>query len=96
MILFILLAYSFVVLLRTDGPFDLIQKTRKRLFDIEFLNLGHFFYKLLECPYCIGFWCSLLAAIICFPVSAFTICWAFIGAVVVFLIENLLSVIQVV
>lgn len=96
MILFLLLAYSFVILARTDGPFDSIRKFRNFLFGIEFFSLGHFFYKLLECPYCIGFWASLLAAVIVFPLNWFTLWWAFIGAVVVYIVELLIAAIQTV
>lgn len=96
MILFLLLAYSFVILLRTDGPFNIILKLRNRLFALEQFGLGHFFYKLLDCPYCIGFWCSLVSALIIFPVGWFTIVWAFIGAVCVYIAEHILLAIQAV
>ena len=94
MILFFLLAYSFVILLRTDGPFDLIQKFRTKLFAISKCNFGHFFFKLLECPYCIGFWSSILSAIILFPISHMTVVLGFVGAVCIYIVESIMLSIQ--
>jgi hypothetical protein len=47
----------FFALKEADGPFDLMLKLRLQLFRVPYL--GVFFYKLFECPFCLGCWAGL-------------------------------------
>lgn len=64
--IFILLAsYSLSFLIKeTDGPFDIISKLRNYLMRNKYI--GVFFYKLLSCYYCCGFWSGLIIYLIYF------------------------------
>lgn len=92
-IYFFLLSYSLVILSRLDGPFDIIHKTKLKLFETKY---GGFFYKLFECPYCLGFWTSIISYLVFFPISLYIVPFALISAFLIYVGENLLSAIQVV
>lgn len=91
-LLFILFSYSLVILSRIDGPFDIVRKTRMALINLP--GVGAFFYKLLECPYCLGFWTGMFSYLVFYQLSWYFIPFAFVSSVTIYLIENLLTAIQ--
>lgn len=59
MIYHLLATYALVFLItQTEGPFGIISFIRNILMRNSIV--GVFFYKLFECPFCLGFWCSIL------------------------------------
>ena len=88
LIVFLLLSYSFVVLTKLDGPFNLILRFREKLYQ---LPCGGFFFKLLQCSYCTGFWAGMLSYLICFNVSLWIFPLALVAAVFSYVVEILLS-----
>lgn len=85
---FLLFSYALVILARIDGPFDVVRKTRMVLIN-HTGSMGPFFYKLLECPYCLGFWTGLISYVVFFPLTWMILPFALISSVSIYLVENL-------
>lgn len=75
----------------SDGPFDLIIKARRWLINNTYV--GSFFFKLLECPVCSGFWCGLAIYLIAIqPIKlSESLLWALTGSAVCLILDGLTS-----
>ena len=64
-----------------DGPFGLISKFRNLLMRNRYI--GTFFYNLLECYFCLGFWCGIIIYLLSQDnyYWNFAILWGLSGAV---------------
>ena len=93
MIVFYLLAmFALGMLVRNiPGPFEVFDKARIALLQNEFV--GAFFYKLLSCPICVGWWCGIAVYLLQF--NSFSIreliMWGLVGSAVVFVGDELLD-----
>lgn len=75
----------------SDGPFDIMNKTRNYLMRNNFVGL--FFYKLLSCYFCTGChagWVVYLLQMSRFKLSEM-ILWSFAGGVVCILLDSIIS-----
>jgi hypothetical protein len=47
---------------QTDGPYGVIAWARNQLMQNKYV--GVFFYQLLQCPLCTGFWCGIAISLL--------------------------------
>ena len=77
------------LLVYDDGPFDLIFKIRGKMGVYDLSQNGEpetSLGKLFACPYCVGFWLSILAALsISGSIKSFIILWLAIAGAQTFL-----------
>jgi hypothetical protein len=88
----ILAIYTLSIVFRQlDGPFDLFQKARLWLLRLEYV--GPFVYKLLECPYCIGFHCGWMVYLLSCPSFSlgWFFLWGFAGSSIVAILDRILE-----
>jgi hypothetical protein len=75
----------------TNGPWDLISKWRNLMMRIPFIGVQ--FYKLLECPYCLGFWAGLIIYLLSnqsYKLS-WAGCWGLAGGTICLLMDGILN-----
>ena len=76
---------------QTDGPWDLIARWRNWMMRLPVIGVQ--FYKLLDCPYCTGFWAGL--GIYFLSQESYklnwAICWGLAGASTNLILDGLLS-----
>jgi hypothetical protein len=79
------------VIQQASGPFGIISKTRNALMQNKYV--GVFFYQLLSCPFCTGFWSGV--AVHCLQASAWevkeTIIWGLTGASTSLIMDAILN-----
>ena len=91
-VIFLLATYGLTFIIRnSDGPFDLIIKARRWLIANKYV--GVFFFKLLDCPVCTGFYSGLIIYLITAePIKlAGIVVWALAGSAISLLIDAVLS-----
>src|ERR1700722_6573711 len=85
-ILMLLAIFALGIVVRNiDGPFNLFQKARIKLLQNKYV--GPFFYKLLECSICSGFWCGIsiyMLMALQFSIREFAL-WGLVGSAVLFI-----------
>jgi len=94
-IILLLASFGLTFLIRqSEGPFGIISWFRNKLMLIP--HIGVFFYKLLECPYCTGFWCGIIVYLINEKKYAlnFLFLFALASAAACLIIDNMLSYFQ--
>ena len=73
-----------------EGPFGIFSKIRNKIL----LNkiVGVFFYKLLSCYFCIGFWCGIIVFFINGPIYSFIpmILYGLIGSIWSLLVSKII------
>ena len=76
-----------------SGPFDIFDWTRRTLLSNKIF--GVFFYKLLSCPWCIGFHCGYSIYIISVWHISVIMCflWGLVGSFVVFAFDQIFDLI---
>lgn len=92
-IIFSLLAIfglSFVIR-QTDGPWGSIAWVRNKLMQNKYL--GVFFYQLLECPFCTGWWCGIIVYLLQESAWALNeiIMWGLTGAATCLILDAVLN-----
>lgn len=74
----------------TDGPWGVIAWLRNKLMQNK--HVGVFFYQLISCPFCTGFWCGI--AVYCLQASAWgvkeTLVWGLTGAATSLILDAVL------
>lgn len=91
LILFLAIYGLAFALKETDGPWGLIGMARGKLFANK--HVGTFFYKLLECYFCLGFHCGWLVYLLSdqpFHLQ-FIILWGLAGGVISLTLNKLLT-----
>lgn len=75
----------------SDGPWGVIASARNWIFSNQ--TVGVFFYKLLDCYFCLGFHCGWIVYLLSQPTYEFNllICWALAGGVICLIFDKLLS-----
>jgi hypothetical protein len=89
-VFYLLSIYGMAFFLRnSDGPFDLMSKTRSHLMQNSFV--GVFFYNLFSCMFCLGFHCGYMMYLFANHVYNWNLThmmtWAFAGASFSFLVN---------
>lgn len=76
---------------QTDGPWGILAAVRNRLMQNKYV--GVFFYQLLSCPFCTGFWSGI--AVYCLQASALevkeTLLWGLTGAATSLIMDAVLT-----
>src|SRR3984957_5462826 len=76
---------------QTDGPWDLVSRWRNLMMRIPFFGVQ--FYKLLDCYFCLGFWCGLGVYFLTQEPYKLTmaICWGLTGGTVCLILDGILT-----
>lgn len=73
-----------------DGPWGIIGYTRNKLIQNKYV--GVFFYKLLDCYFCVGFHSGWIVYLLTHPIWKvnFIILWGLAGAAISLIIDRIL------
>lgn len=79
MLLNLFAMYGLTFLIKeADGPFDICAKIRNKLINNKYV--GVFFYKLLDCYFCTGFWSGIIVGLLSRVFDIKLILWGLAGA----------------
>ena len=83
--------YALAFLIKeTDGPFGIMATIRNYLFSNKYV--GVFFFKLLDCYFCTGFWCGIFIYLLTQPFQInMLIVWALAGGFISMLGDKVMS-----
>lgn len=75
----------------SDGPWGIMSWLRNRLMTNKYV--GVFFYKLLSCYFCVGFWSGIVVYLLSQDLWKFNllICWGLAGGVICLILDALLA-----
>ncbi len=83
-IFYILAIYAVSYIIRNlSGPFNIFDLVRNQIVSNKYI--GVFFYNLLSCPWCIGFYCGCFVYLLSFSIFNVSgmLVWALAGSAVV-------------
>ncbi len=75
----------------SDGPWGLMAKARNKIIDNNYV--GVFFYKLLNCYFCLGFHCGWIVYLLYVEhwKIQFLILWGLAGGIISLIMDSLLT-----